>query len=123
MDAKTRPDAYGALIEPTTLKIQRLLPGPIERVWAYLTESDLRRQWLAAGPMELKVGGELRFASDNGDYAGEALLTILANGAFAWTAERAKDWRERPSDWPETRYERKALSAGAKPAYLSFRRF
>ena len=56
MDATTRPDAYGALIEPTTLKIQRLLPGPIERVWAYLTDSDLRRQWLAAGEMEMKVG-------------------------------------------------------------------
>jgi uncharacterized protein YndB with AHSA1/START domain len=50
------PDAYGTLIEPTTLKIERLLPGPIERVWAYLTESDLRRQWLAAGEMDMKVG-------------------------------------------------------------------
>ena len=49
-------DAYGVLTEPTTLKIQRLLPGPIERVWAYLTESELRRQWLAAGQMEMKVG-------------------------------------------------------------------
>ena len=47
---------YGVLTEPTTLRIQRLLPGPIERVWAYLTESDLRRQWLAAGEMELTVG-------------------------------------------------------------------
>ncbi|MGL5116703.1 MAG: SRPBCC family protein [Beijerinckiaceae bacterium] len=47
---------YGELIEPTTLKIQRLLPGPIERVWAYLTASDLRRQWLAAGEMPTKVG-------------------------------------------------------------------
>jgi len=50
------PDAYGVLTEPATLTIQRLLPGPIERVWAYLTESDLRRQWLAAGEMEMKVG-------------------------------------------------------------------
>ena len=49
-------DAYGVLTEPATLKIQRLLPGPIERVWAYLTESELRRQWLAAGEMEMKVG-------------------------------------------------------------------
>ncbi len=48
--------AYGVLTEPATLKIQRLLPGPIERVWAYLTESELRRQWLAAGEMEMKVG-------------------------------------------------------------------
>jgi uncharacterized protein YndB with AHSA1/START domain len=49
-------DAYGTLREPMTLMIQRVLPGPIERVWAYLTDSELRRQWLAAGEMELKVG-------------------------------------------------------------------
>ena len=49
-------DAYGTLTEPATLTIRRLLPGPIERVWAYLTESDLRRKWLAAGEMEMKVG-------------------------------------------------------------------
>lgn len=47
---------FGTLIEPATLNIQRLLPGPIERVWAYLTESDLRRKWLAAGQMEAKAG-------------------------------------------------------------------
>lgn len=49
-------DPHGALIEPLTLQIQRLLPGPVERVWAYLTQSDLRRQWMASGAMELKVG-------------------------------------------------------------------
>ena len=49
-------DDYGELTAPATLTIQRLLPGPIERVWAYLTESELRRQWLAAGAMELMVG-------------------------------------------------------------------
>ena len=41
------------LVEPTTLKIERLLPGPIDRVWAYLTQSDLRRRWLASGEMRL----------------------------------------------------------------------
>lgn len=54
--ATATASAYGELIEPATLKIQRFLPGPIERVWAYLTESDKRRQWLAAGDMEMKVG-------------------------------------------------------------------
>jgi uncharacterized protein YndB with AHSA1/START domain len=58
-------DAYGTLIEPATLKIQRLLPGPIERVWAYLTESDLRRQWMAAGEMEMKVGAPVEFVWRN----------------------------------------------------------
>jgi uncharacterized protein YndB with AHSA1/START domain len=47
---------YGVLTEPTTLTIQRFLPGPIERIWAYLTESDLRRQWLAAGDMTMELG-------------------------------------------------------------------
>ena len=58
-------DAYGALTEPATLKIQRLLPGPIERIWAYLTESELRRRWLAAGPMEMKVGAPFEFVWRN----------------------------------------------------------
>ncbi len=56
MTELANPDAYGVLIEPATLKIQRRLPGPIERVWAYLTESELRRKWLAAGVMEMMVG-------------------------------------------------------------------
>ncbi|CAH0150881.1 SRPBCC family protein [Roseomonas sp. CECT 9278] len=49
-------DSHGVLVEPTTLMIQRHLPGPIERVLDYLTRSDLRRQWLAAGEMAMQVG-------------------------------------------------------------------
>lgn len=49
-------DGHGVLVEPDTLVIQRHLPGPIERVWDYLTRSELRRQWLAAGEMALQVG-------------------------------------------------------------------
>jgi len=47
---------FGKLSAPRTLEMQRLLPGPIERVWDYLTKSDVRRQWLASGDMELKAG-------------------------------------------------------------------
>jgi tRNA (guanine-N7-)-methyltransferase len=70
----------------------------------------------------LAPGAELRFASDSGDYAAQALLLMRQSGEFAWPAEQARDWQERPADWPETRYERKALSEGRKPVYLSFRR-
>jgi uncharacterized protein YndB with AHSA1/START domain len=65
MKDRETPDIYGTLIEPATLKIQRRLPGPIERVWAYLTQSDLRRTWLAAGEMELKVGATFEFVWRN----------------------------------------------------------
>ena len=53
--------------EPATLTIQRMLPGPIERVWAYLTESDLRRKWLASGEMEMKVGAPFELVWRNSE--------------------------------------------------------
>ena len=58
-------DRYGVLTEPTTLTIKRLLPGPIERVWSFLTESDLRRQWLAAGEMEMTLGAPVELVWRN----------------------------------------------------------
>jgi uncharacterized protein YndB with AHSA1/START domain len=47
---------YGVVSAASTLTIERLLPGPLERVWAYVTESELRRLWLAAGDMPLTPG-------------------------------------------------------------------
>ena len=67
MNDRATPDAYGALTEPATLKIERLLPGPIERVWAYLTQSDLRRQWLAAGEMAMLVGAPFELVWRNNE--------------------------------------------------------
>ena len=54
---------YGVVVEPGTVRFERVLPGPIERVWEYLTDSRLRGTWFASGPMELAVGGRvvLRF--------------------------------------------------------------
>ena len=67
MSELTNPDDYGVLTEPATLKIQRVLPGPVDRVWAYLTESELRRKWLAAGAMEMKVGSPFELVWRNGE--------------------------------------------------------
>lgn len=52
-------DEYGHPIATDALRIQRSLPGPIERVWAYLTESDKRGEWMARGEMQLQVGGRV----------------------------------------------------------------
>lgn len=53
------------MIDPGTIKLERVLPGPIERVWSYITESEKRAKWLAAGPMDLRVGGKVRLEFDN----------------------------------------------------------
>ena len=62
-------NSYGTLIGPDTLRIQRLLPGPIERVWAYLADSDLRRQWFASGDVELVEGAPFELVWRNDDLA------------------------------------------------------
>ena len=62
--------AFGELIEPASVRLERMLPGPIERVWAYLTESHLRGQWLATGQMELRVGGKVSLTWRNDELTG-----------------------------------------------------
>lgn len=70
----------------------------------------------------LANGGELRIATDDPDYLSWSLEHLMRSQDFTWTAEAAEDWRSRPEDSTETRYERKAIEAGRTPAYLSFRR-
>jgi tRNA (guanine-N7-)-methyltransferase len=65
---------------------------------------------------------ELRVATDDGDYLSWILEHITAHPEFEWLARRPGDWRERPPDWPPTRYEAKARAAGRSPAFLRARR-
>jgi tRNA (guanine-N7-)-methyltransferase len=41
---------------------------------------------------------------------------------FVWTARESADFLNRPEDWPETRYERKARRQGREVWYFIFRR-
>ena len=62
------------IIEPGTVKLERLLPGPVERVWAYITESDKRVKWLCAGEFDLRVGGKVRLEFNNKRLAGNEAM-------------------------------------------------
>ncbi len=77
---------------------------------------------LAALGRVMKPGAELRIASDIDDYVRTSLEAVFVGDGFEWQAERPGDWRERPADWPSTRYEKKALREGRKGHYLIFRR-
>lgn len=67
----------------------------------------------------MKPGARLRFATDWADYANRALADVLRDGRFAWTAERADDWRCPPQDHVTTRYQEKRLGDCA-PVFLDF---
>lgn len=58
-------DDYAVMETASTLVIRRWLPGPAERIWRYLTDSDLRRKWLAAGEMAQVPGAALELVWRN----------------------------------------------------------
>ncbi|MEX2518321.1 MAG: SRPBCC family protein [Paracoccaceae bacterium] len=60
-------DAFGDVDAANTLTIRRLMPGSVERVWAYLTESELRAKWLASGEMAMKVGAPFELVWRNSE--------------------------------------------------------
>lgn len=57
----------GKFTGPAEVRIVRILPGPIDRVWTYLTDPEKRARWFAGGTTEPKVGGkgELFFLHKN----------------------------------------------------------
>jgi uncharacterized protein YndB with AHSA1/START domain len=58
---------HGVLVSRDTIQFERLLPGPIERVWSYLTESEKRGTWFSSGAMDLRVGGRVEHVFRNSD--------------------------------------------------------
>lgn len=66
----TATSDHGVITEAGVIRFERLLPGPIERVWGYLADSDKRRTWLASGPIELRPGGALEMTWRNSELAG-----------------------------------------------------
>ena len=53
-------------VAPDTLRIERILDAPVETVWRWLVEPELRSQWFAGGTPADKEGDlELVFDHDN----------------------------------------------------------
>lgn len=63
-------ETYGNLVAPDAVRLERVLPGPIERVWRYLTESELRGTWFCSGDMQLQAGGHFEQVFRNSQLTG-----------------------------------------------------
>jgi tRNA (guanine-N7-)-methyltransferase len=94
-------------------------PWPKRRHWKRRFVQDAT---IAAMARALKPGGEFRFVSDIDDYCAWTLWHLLRSPEFAWTAERADDWRLPWPGYTMTRYGQKATREGRVANYLRFRR-
>lgn len=68
----------------------------------------------------LKKGGRLVLATDHKDYLHSILLNISKCNQFEWLCEKTEDFYSKPYEFPETKYERKAIKYGRRPVYLTF---
>jgi len=66
-------NSIGVVLGPGTFRLERLLPGPIERVWSYLIDPAMRQLWFADGPLDLRIGGALQLQFRFADLTAEPL--------------------------------------------------
>ena len=112
--------------------IERLPDASLSRV--YLLHPDpwrkarhAKRRMVNHGPLDLiaaklKPGAEFRLGTDDPTYCRWAMMVMDQRRDFAWVVERPSDFLERPADWPETRYERKARRQGHEVWYFRYLR-
>ena len=118
--------------EDARLLLAALPPASISRMFVLFPDPwpkrrHHKRRLIAPATLDLLASamedrGELRLATDDRSYLAWMLEHLTAHPDFDWLARRPADWRERPPDWPATRYEQKARAAGRSPVFLRFRR-
>jgi tRNA (guanine-N7-)-methyltransferase len=112
--------------------LERLPDASLSRV--YLLHPDpwpkarhAKRRMVNPGPLDviaakLKQGAEFRLGTDDPTYCRWAMMVMHGRRDFAWQAGCAADFLQRPDDWPETRYERKARHQGHEVWYFRYLR-
>lgn len=91
------------VITARELRFERLLDAPIEMVWRYLTDAELRARWFMGGETEPRVGGAFemtfahhklsdgdvptpeRFAGNDGKHWNERIVAIDPPRLLAFT--------------------------------------
>jgi uncharacterized protein YndB with AHSA1/START domain len=74
-------------IAPDTIRLERLLDAPVETVWRYLTEADLRREWFMGGT-DAKADGEFELLVDHDNLSDDEVPYPESYAAFkgaTWT--------------------------------------
>jgi tRNA (guanine-N7-)-methyltransferase len=114
-------DLLDALPEGSLDRVFILFPDPWPKA-RHHKRRFVRKDALDRLAAVMKDGVELRLATDDMGYLRWMLERLIRHPEFEWLARDSRDWRERPTDWPPTRYELKALRQGRRPVYLRFRR-
>jgi len=117
-------DVLAALPDESLSRLFILFPDPWPKA-RHNKRRIINERLLQQVHRVLKPGSEFRFASDIIHYVDWTLWRVKAyqskeGGGFDMPHQRNADWRARPDDWPETRYEAKAIREGRPCHYFRF---
>lgn len=63
------------IVSAKQLRFERLLDAPIETVWRWIVEPELRAKWFMGGTTDLRVGGEFGLAMKHDDLSDDRVPT------------------------------------------------
>jgi uncharacterized protein YndB with AHSA1/START domain len=103
----------GSILDLSTVEFKRLIPGPIELAWDYLTKNELLKTWFADATIEPRVGGAvvIRFSDDESCNTTGVRGTVLEFRkpnvvAFTWFQQRLQpDGSRKGVDEGKVRFE------------------
>jgi tRNA (guanine-N7-)-methyltransferase len=118
--------------DDAALLLEGLQPGSLSRIFVLFPDPwpksrHHKRRFIRPENIDLisaalAEGGELRIGTDHADYGNWIIRHMHQRADFEWMAQSPADWRTRPEDWPQTRYEAKGLREGRPSIYLRYRR-
>ena len=76
-------------IAPDAIRLERLLDAPVEKVWRYLTEAQLRQQWFMGGT-DARADGEFELLNDHDNLSDEDVPYPESYAPY-----KGKAWSER----------------------------
>lgn len=110
------------VLPPGALDVLYLLhPDPWPK-FRHANRRFIQAETIKTAARLVKPAGVWRIATDHPTYLGWTLRHLTDQPWFDWLAEKSSDWTTRPPDWPQTRYEAKAIREGRRCTYLQFRR-
>lgn len=77
-------------VAPDTIRLERLLDAPVETVWGYLTQADLRSRWFMGGT-DATPGGEFELLNDHDNLSDDPNVPYPES----YAPYKGKTWNER----------------------------
>ena len=77
------------IITAEELRFERLLDAPVETVWRYLVDSDLRARWFMGGAIDPRPGGSIEFVFDHDKLSDNPVPT-----PERFAGNKGKSWHE-----------------------------